>query len=159
MNYIVEGPDGVGKSTYVKNLAIEHNCDILAMTKQGNKTLDNYIQIASNLSAGKWVSDRSFISEYVYSRVYGRASQIKDHEQFKALLGMYLLNGWEFHLMIAKAEKLYERINERGIDKENLSDLERLENEYRDVYWYVYTIASSIGFESQVKIIDNTDLF
>ena len=43
MNIIIEGCDGVGKTTLAKKLADKYCCDILHMTKNSDKTLDSNI--------------------------------------------------------------------------------------------------------------------
>ena len=66
MRIIIEGCDGVGKSTLALSLAKKYKCDIIHMTAWSPKVLSSYINRLKNKNI---ILDRSFISEVVYSKI------------------------------------------------------------------------------------------
>lgn len=112
MNIIIEGVDGVGKTTLIKEIADELDCDILAMTRQGSKEFDDYVAKA-NLR--RIVSDRSFLSEIVYCAVFGRKCSITPL-QVEELMKYYRNRGWKFYLLDADTETIRKRLGVRGDD-------------------------------------------
>ena len=114
MRIIVEGPDGAGKSTLVRKLADHFKCDILAMTEKGSKEKRDYLDKAT---LDNIVSDRSFLSEMVYTQVFERENPISVQE-YEALIKHYLSHGWIFLILDASAKALTERLNLRGDEDE-----------------------------------------
>lgn len=123
MRLIVEGPDGVGKTTIVKQLAEHFNCDILHMTEHGSKRLSDY-QMKAFLD--NVISDRSFLSELVYTQVFNRENPINVHE-YEELIKQYQSKGWMIIILDASTKCLTERLNLRGDEDEykvkNIADL------------------------------------
>lgn len=73
MSIILEGPDGAGKSTLAAILAEELNLDILRMTENGPKRIEEY---RKRIKLKRCVIDRCWISEMLYSRVFERNSRV-----------------------------------------------------------------------------------
>ena len=110
MRIIVEGPDGAGKTTLVKELAAHFNCDILTMTEFGSKKMTDYEQKAK---LNNIISDRCFLSELVYASVADRKHVLSPHE-YETLIRMYQNKGWKFIILDASVECLLDRLNKRG---------------------------------------------
>ena len=122
MRIIVDGCDGCGKSTLVDKLVKEYNLDKVVMTREGWKAKESYIQ-KSQLD--NVVSDRSFISEYVYANVYDRQTEI-NHQVFVNLFTQYISqkDPWYFILLTADVDTILDRVNKRGIDIEQRREVE-----------------------------------
>lgn len=75
MPIIIEGPDGAGKSTLAKSLAGALDMNILKMTANGGQSVQGYLQ---KLACDGVIIDRCWVSEQVYSDLFGREPRIGD---------------------------------------------------------------------------------
>lgn len=73
MPIIIEGPDGAGKSTLAKSLADRLDMNILKMTANGGQSVQEYLQ---KLACDGVIIDRCWVSEQVYSDLFGREPRI-----------------------------------------------------------------------------------
>lgn len=144
MEIIIEGCDGTGKSTVVQKLKEKYNCDILSMTKEGDKTVRGYEEKAKLHNI---ISDRSFISEWVYSKVYGKKSELTKN-WFGWLLD-YEYRKYKIFVLTCDPNVIMQRINERGIDKEDLTNITKLNQEYKNL---------AQSHSKRINIIDTTNL-
>lgn len=123
MRLIIEGPDGAGKTTLVRQLADYFGSDILVMTEKGSKKLRDY-EDKANLD--NVISDRSFLSELVYTNVFERKSELSPCE-YEALLNYYRAKGWVILVLDADSTCLANRLQLRGDEDEykvrKISDL------------------------------------
>lgn len=105
---IVEGIDGVGKSTFVQELSLygykRHHFNF------DEKNMNLYLKYSSVLSKSdsKTALDRSFISEMVYGPVIRGGSKLTDFE-FIQLLKSYGNNGFKLFYLHATKKCLLER--------------------------------------------------
>lgn len=74
---ILEGPDGAGKSTLADSLARELDLNILKMTINGGQSVGEYVQ---KLLCDGVVMDRCWISEQIYSDIFGREPRLDADE-------------------------------------------------------------------------------
>lgn len=116
MRIVIDGCDGCGKTTLVDKLVNRFGLDKVTMTKPGWKDIESYIQ---KKDLEQIVSDRSFISEFVYSRVYERDTQITP-AVFELLCRLYCDNDhpWLFFILTADVKTIMDRVNKRGTDTE-----------------------------------------
>jgi thymidylate kinase len=112
LNVIIEGVDGAGKTTLIRQIADELDCDILSMTRCGSKEYSDYVAKAQ---LRRMVSDRSFLSEIVYCTVFGRKCSITPL-QMDSLIKYYRSHGWKFYLLDADVETIHKRLAIRGDD-------------------------------------------
>ena len=70
---IIEGPDGAGKSTLAESLARDLDLNILKMTINGGQSAAEYLQ---KLQCDGVVMDRCWISEQIYSDIFGREPRL-----------------------------------------------------------------------------------
>lgn len=75
MPIIIEGPDGAGKSTLAQSLADHLDMNILKMTANGGQSATEYLQ---KLACDGVVIDRCWVSEQIYSDLFGREPRIDD---------------------------------------------------------------------------------
>lgn len=132
MHIIIDGCDGCGKTTLVDRLVKEYKLDKVVMTREGWKDVQSYEQkcLLDNV-----VSDRSFISEYVYSNVYSRESKINP-QVFVDLFKKYTssqINPWLIIILNGSVDTIMERVNKRGTDEEIRIEVENKVERYESV--------------------------
>lgn len=108
---IVDGLDASGKSTLVDALAKEFNLPKRRETSKDENTFDWYMKEYSN---GSFVSDRSFISEWIYAPIFKRERKINDDEAKK--IHNYLVENYTiFIIAVNGTHQSFKRIHkERG---------------------------------------------
>lgn len=130
MRIAIDGPDGAGKTTLVKKLADQFGCDILHMTEKGSKDFFDYVDKAKLKYV---ISDRSFLSEFVYSKVFDRPSKLSRYE-YKCLLDYYWHEGWQIIILNANPNCLMSRLNLRGDeDKCKIHNITKIYNAYNEL--------------------------
>ena len=73
MKIALDGCDGVGKSTIAEKLANKFGCNIVRLTNGGDRSLGAY---RSLMTCDNVVHDRTFISEIIYPKYFGRESRL-----------------------------------------------------------------------------------
>lgn len=151
MHIIIDGCDGCGKTTMTNRLVKEYNLDKVIMTKYGWKAVKSYTEKAF---LNNVVSDRSFISEYVYSKVYGRESEITDYV-FDTLVALYATQEepWIFVILNANVDVIMNRVEKRGIDNEVREEVEKKIEMYDKVAKKLLSLKNG-----KVMYIDTSDL-
>lgn len=97
IQYIVEGPDRAGKTTYAKELANKYGLEYEHLSHKDDRRAKFYLQ---KLNDRNKVYDRLFISEYVYSKVLGRETDV-DLDTLKALVETAERLGWRIVICLA----------------------------------------------------------
>lgn len=90
MHVIIEGPDGVGKTTLANYIRDEYDIELIHNDASAENTLAYY----QSLCDGDKVIDRANLSELVYSIVYGRETRMTMDDQlefFNDYLGIYII--------------------------------------------------------------------
>ena len=118
MNIIIEGPDGVGKSTLVTKLKEHYNIDSIRLSYKDPKDINFYGRILEKTDC---IFDRQFLSEIVYAPIFGRECQLswddvyKLHEKTKEL-------GIKIFILDADTDEILNRINKRGDEFEEVKN-------------------------------------
>lgn len=110
MPIIIEGPDGAGKSTLAKSLADRLDMNILKMTANGGQSAREYMQ---KLECDGVIIDRCWVSEQVYSDLFGRAPRI-GNDDAEALTGFCGLAGIPIIVLLPPLHVVIGRLNARG---------------------------------------------
>lgn len=110
MPIIIEGPDGAGKSTLAKSLAGALDMNILKMTANGGQSVPEYLQ---KLACEGVIIDRCWVSEQVYSDLFGREPRI-DHDDAEALTELCERMGIPIIVLLPPLHVVISRLNERG---------------------------------------------
>lgn len=110
MPIIIEGPDGAGKSTLAKSLADSLDMNVLKMTANGGQSVPEYVQ---KLACDGVIIDRCWVSEQIYSDLFGREPRIGDDDAEK------LTKFCEFAcipiiVLLPPLHVVISRLNERG---------------------------------------------
>lgn len=110
MPIIIEGPDGAGKSTLAKSLADRLDMNILKMTANGGQSVPEYLQ---KLACDGVIIDRCWVSEQIYSDLFGREPRIDncDAEELTKFCG---LAGIPIIVLLPPLHVVISRLNARG---------------------------------------------
>lgn len=110
MPIVIEGPDGAGKSTLAKSLADRLDMNILKMTANGGQSVPEYLQ---KLACDGVIIDRCWVSEQIYSDLFGREPRIGDDDA-EALTEFCGLVGIPIIVLLPPLHVVIGRLNERG---------------------------------------------
>ena len=154
MNIIIEGPDGVGKSTLVTKLKEHYNIDSIRLSYKDPKDINFYGRILEKTDC---IFDRQFLSEIVYAPIFGRECQLswgdvcELHKKTKDL-------GIKIFILDADIDEILHRINKRGDEfeevKNNINNL-RLKFLYLAEVLNIEIIdTSKIEFEDIIRKVE-----
>lgn len=110
MPIIIEGPDCAGKSTLAKSLAEALDMNILKMTANGGQSVPEYLQ---KLACDGVIIDRCWVSEQIYSDLFGREQRI-DNDDAEALTELCGLIGIPIIVLLPPLHVVINRLNVRG---------------------------------------------
>ena len=110
MPIIIEGPDGAGKSTLAKSLAGALDMNILKMTANGGQSTSEYMQ---KLACDGVIIDRCWVSEQVYSDLFGREPRISNDDA-EALTEFCEFALIPIIVLLPPLHVVIGRLNERG---------------------------------------------
>lgn len=119
MRIILEGCDGSGKSTLSEFLASKYACDIIHMTRWSDKSFDTYVKKLS--LNDNIIFDRCFISEYVYSKIFNRKTEITD-EKIELLLDLSTYLNYNIYILTCNNDQLIKRLKERNNETDIIID-------------------------------------
>lgn len=77
MRIIIEGADGVGKSTITKEIAEEYNLSLVHLTNRDPRDFEFYKE---SLRKQNVIYDRNFISEMIYPEIFNRPGKLEYYE-------------------------------------------------------------------------------
>lgn len=126
MLFIVEGPDGSGKTTLAKNLALSTGCKYI---HNSYEDLCNLHFFAEQLYKENVVIDRSFISEVIYAKVKKRTCRVSNsdveklHTLIENLCGVLIYCATDMKTCILRAYS-------RGEDYVNEQELKQIFTSY-----------------------------
>lgn len=130
MPIIIEGPDGAGKSTLAKSLADRLDMNILKMTANGGQSVREYRQ---KLECDGVIIDRCWVSEQVYSDLFGRAPRI-GNDDAEALTELCGLVGIPIIVLLPPLHVVISRLNARGDEYADVvcPNITEIYNRYRE---------------------------
>lgn len=127
MKIYLDGCDGVGKSTLANYLSERFCIDKFCLTKDSEKSLVRYMQLTY---LDNVVYDRTFLSEVVYPKVFGREEWLSKND-IKNLLDLYKREKCLIVICTASNSTIRDRILARGVEFiEVIKNLETIDTEY-----------------------------
>ena len=123
MEIIIEGCDGVGKTTLVNKLKKHYNIDSMHIT---SKDPNNYKFYKQLLKKKDIIYDRHFIGEMIYPSIFNRKQKLSNHK-FKKLLKYCRKHNIKIIILTTSdsiiSQRLYERGNEHIKILQNIHDI------------------------------------
>lgn len=145
MRILLESCDGCGKDELAKRLCKHYKLDEIHLLNSRDREFPQKYFEKHHLT--NIVMNRSFVSEYIYSKYYKRQSYV-DKNIFETLLSVYRdIEKWKIIFLCAEPEILFQRINKRGEDKEELEKLKEIDSMYR-----------AIAISYKIPLIDTSKL-
>lgn len=144
MRIYLDGCDGTGKSTLADELSKEFNLDKFCLTKDSEKSVSRYLEIRQ---IDNTIFDRTFLSEIVYPKVFGRKEWMTDYDK-EILLYHYLKLDPDdvFIILTAENEDIKKRILSRGDEyPEILDNISKINKKYVE-----------LAFKYHIQIIDTS---
>jgi thymidylate kinase len=117
MKIIVEGADGVGKTTIVNYLAEKFNLTKRHITSQDLNTFLFYYNLLEDND--NVIFDRHFIGEMIYPYLFNRKGNLTN-EQFDILLNKALTEDTYIFIITADNDIIKQRLLERGDEPEEV---------------------------------------
>lgn len=143
MKIALDGCDGVGKSTVAEKLANKFGCNIVRLTNGGDRSLGAYHSL---MTCDNVVHDRTFISEIIYPKYFGRESRL-NAEIVPQLFQMIESYDIKLFILTASNKTILERVGKRG--DEFISDMSK----FKEINYDYVTLAATRGF----TVINTTD--
>lgn len=141
MPIIIEGPDGAGKSTLAKSLADRLDMNILKMTCNGGQSATEYMQ---KLACDGVIIDRCWVSELVYSDLFGREPRIGNYDA-ETLMEFCGRAGIPIIVLLPPLNVVIRRLNERGDEHadvvyQNITEIYRRYQEWAEAHPYAIVL-------------------
>ena len=111
MRIFLDGCDGTGKSTLATYLSERFKIDKFCLTKDSKKSVPRYMEV---MKTDDVVYDRTFLSEVVYPRVFGREDWLSETQVDKLI--EYYKGAGLFVICTAEAKDIRQRILRRGAE-------------------------------------------
>lgn len=109
---IIEGPDGIGKSTYLNFLSQWLDKKVIEFNKDNLNTFEFWQQALASNEATLW--SRSFLSERIYADIFRRTPRLSDREEYRLFKLLRELGYQVIVLMPKDFETTLRRLKERG---------------------------------------------
>lgn len=142
MRILIDGCDGTGKTSVAEKLANCLNCDIIRLTHNGDGSFRKYMEV---MIPENMVHDRTFISELIYPKYFGRKSKLDEGSEM-TLFNLLEQYDCKVFIFTAAESELKKRLKARGDDF--LKDFEQVKNINRDYL--------QIAYMYEFEIIDTT---
>jgi len=132
---ILEGPDGIGKTTQVDFLRQLLNIEkINSYTNKETNTYDYWFNEYTKASYNNsFIHSRSFLSERLYADIYNRIPRITEEEEVDLLNYITLLGFDIFILLPYNIENLIQRLTLRGDHPLVLTNIELIVDRYKQL--------------------------
>lgn len=118
MRIVLEGVDGVGKTTLAKILAYKYNLDICHCTQYDASDYNFYKQ---TLRKENVIWDRHTIGELIYPTIFNRKQQVSI-EEVEDILNFAKLENIKVFVLTTDMDKIKDRLSKRGNENKHILD-------------------------------------
>ncbi len=147
MRILIDGCDGTGKTSVCEKLANKFGCNIVRLTHDGDR---NFRAYSEAMIPDNMVHDRTFLSEIIYPKNFGRASRLMD-SSISALYQLIEQYDAKVFILTADNDEIVRRLNLRG--DEFIDDFEKIKGINYD-YIQIALIQEYILIDTTNKTID-----
>lgn len=147
MRILIDGCDGTGKTSVCEKLANKFGCNIVRLTHDGDRNFKAYSEamIPDNM-----VHDRTFLSEIIYPKNFGRASRLMT-SGIPVLYQLIEQYDAKVFILTADNDEIVRRLNLRG--DEFIDDFEKIKGINYD-YIQIALIQNYILIDTTNKTIN-----
>ena len=147
MRILIDGCDGTGKTSVCEKLANKFGCNIVRLTHDGDRNFKTYSEamIPDNM-----VHDRTFLSEIIYPKNFGRASRLIA-SSIPVLYQLIEQYDAKVFILTADNDEIVRRLNLRG--DEFIDDFEKIKGINYD-YIQIALIQNYVLIDTTNKTID-----
>lgn len=143
MKIILEGCEGVGKTTLAKQLVERYGLDYVHIT---NKDPNDYMFYKQTLRKEDVIYDRHFLGEMIYPKIYNRKGNL-DARQFRKLLKFARKECVHILILTTDLDIVQKRVAERNKYKPDfiLNSLSKIHKKFFDlgVHYGIYLVDTS----------------
>lgn len=154
MRILIDGCDGTGKTSTCEKLANKLGCNIVRLTYNGDRRLRSYAEM---MTLDNVIHDRTFLSELIYPKYFGKISKISSNGK-NALLNLIDEYDAKVFILTASFSTIVERLRKRGDEFINdVNILKKVNDEYINYAEYMgYTVidTSSLSVDEVVDRIE-----
>ena len=147
MRVLIDGVDGTGKTSVCEKLANKLGCNIVRLTHDGDR---NFRAYSEAIIPDNMVHDRTFLSEIIYPKNFGRASRLMDRS-IPALYQLIEQYDAKVFILTADNDEIVRRLNLRG--DEFIDDFEKIKGINYD-YIQIALIQNYVLIDTTNKTID-----
>ena len=109
---VIEGPNNVGKSTLIEKIKEETGYSSIHLTAESDNSYNSYLDLITGEEP--LIMDRSMISEYIYSVLFGREPKLTKKELIKLLQTLQLQKGRVLIILPKKVSELEKNYKSKG---------------------------------------------
>lgn len=152
MRIFLDGADGTGKSTLADKLSNLLKIDKFCLTEKSSKTINRYTHL---LNVNDVIHDRTFLSEVVYPKYFGRKEWMSDVD-VNFLVNKYKEKGLII-ILTAPNSVIKKRLLTRGREYSFiLENIDKINMEYRELAYKhnLMLIDTSMNFDQIVWMIE-----
>lgn len=155
MNIIIEGCDGVGKTTLVTKLKEYYNVDSIRLSYKDPKDYNFYSRILEKTDC---IFDRHFLSEIVYSIIFERECEL-NNEELNKLYKQTIFSNIPILILDTDTSEILRRLDERGNEHQTIVDnIDRIRKYFKklsEACNIEIIDTSKISFEDIIRKVEN----
>lgn len=147
---IIEGTDGIGKTSYAKRLAIQNNATYVHAGPPTFSNWSNEYVFALNPKSS-YVLDRWHVGEMIWPKYFGRESLFPNMYTFNSCNLFLSSLGAKIIIIKRDENEILKTLSERGETKQQIEISIKAQRDFLDIATKIHSI--------DVQIIDSNDIY